>query len=96
MFLNFQKQPSTGVLRKMCSENMQEIYKSHPCLSAISIKLQSNWMAPSEYPKYIYDWRYIFSKTNFNVHYNTFFTNLIGCMNSEATVYGYGMFLGCF
>ena len=35
-----QKQPSRGILRNRCSENMQQIYRrSHPCQSAISIKL---------------------------------------------------------
>ena len=38
-----QKQPSRGVLRKRNSENMQQIYREHPCRSVISIKLQSNF-----------------------------------------------------
>ena len=40
--LNFkiQKQPSRGVLRKRCSENMQQIYRRTPCRSTTSIKLQ--------------------------------------------------------
>ena len=37
-----QKQPSRGVLRKRCSENMQKFTGEHQCRSAISIKLQSN------------------------------------------------------
>ena len=32
-----QKQPFRGVLRKRCSENMQQIYEEHPCQSAISL-----------------------------------------------------------
>ena len=39
-----QKQPPSGVPRKRCSENMQQIYKRHPCRSAISITLQSNFI----------------------------------------------------
>ena len=37
-----QKQPFRGVLKKRCSENMQQIYRRNPCRSVISIKLQSN------------------------------------------------------
>ena len=29
-FLNFQKQPVRGILRKRCSENMQQIYRRTP------------------------------------------------------------------
>ena len=46
-----QKQPPKGIPRKMCSKNMQQIYRrtsmpkcdfrKQPCLSAILIKLQS-------------------------------------------------------
>ena len=38
-----QKQPFRGVLRKKCSENMQQIYRwvEYPCRSVISIKLQA-------------------------------------------------------
>ena len=39
-----QKQPSRGVLRKRCSENMQRIYRRHPCRSAISINLIRNFI----------------------------------------------------
>ena len=42
--MNLQKQPSRGVLRKRCSENMQQITGEHPCWSVISIKLQSNFI----------------------------------------------------
>ena len=37
-----QKQPLRGILRKMCSENMQQIYRRHPCRSATSMKLLCN------------------------------------------------------
>ena len=40
----FQKQFSVGVLRKRCSENMQQIYKRTPMSSVISIKLQKNFI----------------------------------------------------
>ena len=43
-FSQKQKQPSTGVLKKTCSENMQWISGEHPWRSVISIKLQSNFM----------------------------------------------------
>ena len=36
------KQPLRGVLQKRCSENMQQIYRRHPCRSVISIKLLCN------------------------------------------------------
>ena len=39
-----QKQPSRGVSRNRCSKNMQQIYRRHPCRSAISIKFQSNFI----------------------------------------------------
>ena len=39
--MNTQKQSSRGVLRKRCSENMQNIYRRTPIRSVISIKLQS-------------------------------------------------------
>ena len=39
-----QKQPSRAVLRKRCSENMQQIYRRTPCRSAISIKLLYNFI----------------------------------------------------
>ena len=39
-----QKQPSRGVLRKRCSENMQQIYRRTPFRSAISIKLLYNFI----------------------------------------------------
>ena len=39
-----QKQPPSGVPRKRCSENIQQIYKRHPCRSAILITLQSNFI----------------------------------------------------
>ena len=38
-FENLQKQPFRGVLKKRCSENMQQIYRIMPCRSVISIKL---------------------------------------------------------
>ena len=39
-----QKQPSRGVLRKECLENMQQInIGEHPCQSVILVKLQSNF-----------------------------------------------------
>ena len=38
------KQPPRGVLKKKCSENMQQLYRRHPCRSVISIKLQSNFV----------------------------------------------------
>ena len=40
-----QKQPSTGVLIKRHSENLQKIYRRHPCRSAISIKLLKSHFA---------------------------------------------------
>ena len=36
-----QKQPSRGVLKKNCSENMQQ----HPCRSVISIKIALRYAA---------------------------------------------------
>ena len=42
---NHHKQPSKGILRKRCSENMQKIYRRspiHPCQSVISVKLLCN------------------------------------------------------
>ena len=39
-----QKQPSRGVLRKRCSENMQQIYSKHQGRSAISVKLPCNFI----------------------------------------------------
>ena len=41
---NVQKQPSKGVLWKRFPENMHQITGEHPCRSAISIKLQSNFI----------------------------------------------------
>ena len=41
-FYYCQKQPSRGVLRKRCSENMLKYTVEHPCGSAISIKLLCN------------------------------------------------------
>ena len=41
MKFNLQKQPSIGVLRKRCSENMQQLYSSR---SVISVKLQTNFI----------------------------------------------------
>ena len=38
-FEELQEQPLRCVLRKRCSENMQQIYRRQPCRSAISIKL---------------------------------------------------------
>ena len=44
-FRNLLKQPSRGVLRKRYSESMQQIYRrAHTCRSAISVKLQSNFI----------------------------------------------------
>ena len=39
-----QKQPSIGVLRKRCSENMQQIYMRKPSQSVVSIKLLCNFI----------------------------------------------------
>ena len=39
---DLQKEPLRGVPRKRFSENIQQIYRRHPCRSAISIKLQRN------------------------------------------------------
>ena len=39
-----QKQPSRGVLKKTCSEIMQQIYRDHPCRSVISIKLRCKFI----------------------------------------------------
>ena len=40
-----EKQPSKRVLKKMCSENMQQIYRGTPLLKYVmSIKLQSNFI----------------------------------------------------
>ena len=44
IWLLIQKQPSRGVLKKRCSENMQQICREHPCRSVILIKLQSNFI----------------------------------------------------
>ena len=43
--LSKQKQPSRGVLTEMCSENMQQIFRRHPCRSVISIKLHNHTSA---------------------------------------------------
>ena len=40
----FEKQSSRRVLKKRCSENMQQIYGRHPRQSAISIKLLCNFI----------------------------------------------------
>ena len=40
----FQKQSSIGILIKKCSENMEQIYRSIPCRSVISIKLLYNFI----------------------------------------------------
>ena len=37
-------QPSRGVFKKRCSENMQQICRRHPCQSVISIKLLCNFI----------------------------------------------------
>ena len=42
--VSFQKQPSRGVLRKMGSKICRKFTVEHPCLSVISIKLQSNFI----------------------------------------------------
>ena len=39
-----QKQSLRGVLCKRCSENIQQIYRSHPCRSVLSIKLFDNFI----------------------------------------------------
>ena len=39
------KQPSRGVIKKRCSENMQQIYRRTPRRSVISIKLQNHTSA---------------------------------------------------
>ena len=39
------KQHSIGVLRKRCSENMQQITGEQPCISIISIKMLCNFIA---------------------------------------------------
>ena len=36
---NIQKQPSRSVLKKKCSENVQQLYGRAPIPSAVSIKL---------------------------------------------------------
>ena len=41
---NLQKQPSRGVFKKECSENMQQFTEEHPCRIVISIKLLSNFI----------------------------------------------------
>ena len=38
------RQPSRGVLKKRCSENIQQFTGEHPCWSVISIKLQCNFV----------------------------------------------------
>ena len=38
-----QKQLPRGVRKKRCSENMQQIYRDHPCWRLISIKLFCNF-----------------------------------------------------
>ena len=40
---DLQKQPSRGILKKSCSENMQQIYRRTPIRSVISIKLLCNF-----------------------------------------------------
>ena len=42
--VHLQKLPSGDVLKKRFSENMQQIYRRHPCRSSISITLQSNFI----------------------------------------------------
>ena len=37
-----QEQPSRGVLRKRCSENIQQSYRRTPMPKGVSIKVQSN------------------------------------------------------
>ena len=39
-----QKQPSTGVLRKICSENMQQVYRRTLISKGVSIKLLCNFI----------------------------------------------------
>ena len=39
-----QKQPPRGILKKRCSENMQQIYRRTPMPKCDSIKLQSNFI----------------------------------------------------
>ena len=41
---HLQKQPPRCVPRKRYSENIQQIYRRHPCRSAISIKLLCNFL----------------------------------------------------
>ena len=43
-FLLVLQNPSRGVLKKRCSENMQQIYRKHPCQSVISLNLLSNFI----------------------------------------------------
>ena len=38
---NVQKQPSRGVIRKRCSENMQQIYRRKPMQNVISINFKA-------------------------------------------------------
>ena len=42
--MKVQKQPLRGVIENRCSENMQQFTGEYPCLSAISIKLQRNFI----------------------------------------------------
>ena len=42
--VKLQKQPSRGVLRRRCSENMHQIYRRTSMAQCVSIKLQSNFI----------------------------------------------------
>ena len=49
-----QKQPYTGVLRKRCSENMQQIYKRTPMLECDSLVLSISFKKYQSYMPSIY------------------------------------------
>ena len=43
-YYKYQKQPPRGVLRKTCSESMQQIYRRTPMLNVTSIRLLCNFI----------------------------------------------------
>ena len=74
-----QKQPPRGILKKRCSENMQQIYRRTPMPKCDSIKLQSNFIeitlrlgcSPvnvlhifrTPFPRYTSGWRLLYDCT---------------------------------
>ena len=77
VFLNvsptLQKQPSKGVLGKRCSKNMQQFTGEHPRGSAISIKLQTNFIK-------ITLWHRCFSVNLLHIFKTALYRNIYGGM----------------